>query len=384
MGRGAEGVHIVSVVKAFEKLGHQVTVISPPGIDPLNQTVQNPLDKTNEKTKGINSVWKSISKRAPQIFFEFFEIAYNFIAIWNIHKALKDRRFDFIYERAAYFMFAGAFISWVYGIPLVIEANEVVGIKRARRLIMKPFALILEKLSFRKAVSIFTVSSYLKDRIIKSLGDFQDKVYVTPNAISPEDYRRQTKRIEIRDALGLTDKIVLGFAGWFDWWDRLDLLIDIQYDIKKMGINHVSTLIIGDGPMTGELKGKTRVLELENHVVFTGAVARNDVMDYIDSFDIGVFAHSNEFGSPVVLFEMMGLGKAIVAPELKPITDVITHGYNGIVFPVLDKSALLDGVLSIINNPERILQIGIAAKDTVFKLHSWEGNALKIIKSVKD
>lgn len=383
MGRGAEGVHINSIVNAFEKLGHHVTVISPPGIDPLDHAGQSPLDKTTEETRGINSLWKYVSKKAPQIFFEFLEIGYNILSVLKIRKEIKNTHFHFIYERNAYFLFAGALISKLYGIPLVVEANEVVGIKRARPLIMKALAYLIETATFRTAASIFTVSSYLKARIMEVI-DSPNKVYITPNAIDPEEYNQKTRRNEIRQKYGIDNNIVIGFAGWFDWWDRLDLLIDVQKEIVDKGYDNVSALIIGDGPMTSDLKEQVKQLGLENKIIFTGAVVRQDVIHYIDAIDIGVFSHSNQFGSPVVLFEMMGLGKTIVAPKLDPITDVIEHEKTGIIFSPLDKTSLIESILSLVDNPEKICLIGNSAKKMVLKCHNWECNAIKIIDSLKD
>ena len=57
-GRGAEGVHIVSIVHALEKLGHRVTVLSPSGVDPLNAAGDAPVDKARVETRGMQTVWK--------------------------------------------------------------------------------------------------------------------------------------------------------------------------------------------------------------------------------------------------------------------------------------------------------------------------------------
>jgi glycosyltransferase involved in cell wall biosynthesis len=337
MGRGAEGIHIASIVNAFKELGHQITIISPPGVDPLSSVGRAPVDKTDDSTKGMSTIWKYISKKAPQFFFELLELGYNIISIIRIRNAIKKGYFDFIYERNAYFLFAGAFISRFYGIPLIIEANEVVGIKRARKLVLVRLAQRLEKITFNTAASIFTVSSYLKEKMLSTVNS-PEKVYIMPNAIEPEKFTKiKTRRDEIRRKYGISNEIVLGFAGWFDWWDRLDILINIQKEILERGYRNVITIIIGDGPMSQDLKEKVRIYRLENYVFFTGAVPRNEVLDYIDALDIGVFSHSNEFGSPVVLFEMMGLGKAIIAPDLKPMTDVIEDGKTGIIFKKLDK-----------------------------------------------
>jgi glycosyltransferase involved in cell wall biosynthesis len=384
MGRGAEGIHIASIVNAFEELGHRVTIISPPGVDPLSNIGQAPVDKAEDNTKGINTLWKYISKKAPQVCFEFLELGYNILSILKLRKVITKEHFDFIYERNAYFLFAGAFISRCYGIPLVVEANEVVGIKRARKLIMVRLAQILEKFTFSTAVSVFTVSSYLK-KMILTVVNSPEKVYALPNAIDPGKFIKiNTRRDEIRSKYGITDEIILGFAGWFDWWDRLDILINMQKEILERGYRNVSTIIIGDGVMSKDLKDMVKQYELENHVFFTGAVPRNEVIDYIDALDIGVFSHSNEFGSPVVLFEMMGLGKPIIAPDLKPMTDVIANGKTGLIFKTLKEDSLLESILKLVENPEELNRIGNNAKEYVFENHSWKGNSLKIIESLKN
>ena len=76
-GRGAEGVHISSIVRSLEELGHTVTVLSPPGIDPMENAGNAPIDKSDVSTKGVNSIWKFISKNIPNFLFEIIEIAYN-------------------------------------------------------------------------------------------------------------------------------------------------------------------------------------------------------------------------------------------------------------------------------------------------------------------
>jgi glycosyltransferase involved in cell wall biosynthesis len=380
-GRGAEGVHIASMIQAFKDLGHLVTILSPPGVDPLTVIGQKPLDKSDSKTSGIDKMWKYISRYSPQIFFELLEIFYNFVAILRMKKIMTAVKIDFIYERNAYFLFAGAYISKRYNIPLVVEANEVVGIKRARRLILKNIALKLESYTFNVANSIFTVSSFLKRKIAETVID-QEKVNVTPNAVDPKNYQRPTKREEIRRELELSDKIVMGFAGWFDWWDRLDILIDAQKELTDIGYGNVSTMLIGDGPGINELKEQALQLGIKAQIIFTGAVERKKVLDYIDAIDIGVFAHSNDFGSPVVLFEMMSLGKPIVAPALEPIQDVIKNKENGVIFKSLDRHDFRVALQSLLDDELLRETIGTNAKKCCMEKYTWDTNAKNVLKSL--
>lgn len=379
MGRGAEGLHISSIVKAYENKGHQVTVVSPPGIDPMKEYGEKPLDKASEETKGIKTLWKSISKYAPEILFEVLEILYNIYAIIRIKKIVKQKRVDIIYERNAYFLFAGAFIARHYKIPLVVEVNEVVGIRRARPLILRVIATSIEKYVFEKSKVIFAVSSLLKSKINSCT---TCPVIVTPNAVDPSRFNNKSNRDEIRRKFCLEDRIVLGFAGWFDWWDRLDLLLLAQKKIIDLGYTNVSTIIIGEGLRLSELKEMSKQLGIDDRVIFTGAVNRKEIIDYLDAIDIGVLPHSNDFGSPVVLFEMMALGKIIVAPSLMPIQDVIVHGTNGFMFPPLDSDMMAKTISDIIINYKAMKNIGDRAREITLKEHTWDNNASVIIDSV--
>jgi glycosyltransferase involved in cell wall biosynthesis len=378
MGRGAEGVHIASMVRAFESLGHSVVVLSPPGVDPLRTVGQRPLDKSRSRVTGLSAVWKAISTKAPQFLFEFLEIAYNIWASFRLSKIIKENSIDLLYERCAYFLCAGAHVAKKRGIPYVIEANEVVGVKRARRLRLQRLAAMMEKYSFKRAKTICVVSSFLGRKVEEVVGK-EVPVCVTPNAIDPSLIDRVTRRDEIRETLGIADKVVLGFAGWFDWWDRLDLLLDLQKRICGAGYRNVVTLVIGDGPVAKDLQDKSKELGIDEFVIFTGPVERVSVIDYIDSIDVGVLAHSNDFGSPVVLFEMMALAKPIVAPALGPITDVITHGLNGLLFKPLDADRMLHEVMSIINHPECASHLGKKAREIAKERFTWTGNAGRVI-----
>src|SRR4051812_11716861 len=96
-GRGAEAVHISSIVYALREMGHTVTVVSPPGIDPMNPEQSTPVDKANVKTGGMQTFWKLVSKSLPNFMFEIAEMAYNIPAYRRLNAVLKSQKFDVIY-----------------------------------------------------------------------------------------------------------------------------------------------------------------------------------------------------------------------------------------------------------------------------------------------
>ena len=106
-GRGAEGNHIVSIVTALRQLGHEVDVLSPPGVDPFDPNSTVPVDKANAKTQGWSSIWKVMSKHMPNALFEVAEMFYNIPAYFRIRAALREKKYDLVFERYAFYLLAG-------------------------------------------------------------------------------------------------------------------------------------------------------------------------------------------------------------------------------------------------------------------------------------
>lgn len=376
MARGAEGTHIISIVNGFKKLGHEVFIVSPPGIETLKVAGGSPIDKSDVKTVGLNSFWKLLSRHAPQFGFEIFEILYNFYAIVKLFIEVKRQGgVDLIYERNANFLFAGTVVSMFFKIPIHIEVNEVVGVERARSICFVKMADRIESYVFSNATALFPVSSYLKNRILLVCPNADARVI--PNAIDPERFS-SANAAAVKNKYHTEGKTVLGFVGWFDRWDRLDVLIDLQKELMQNNYNSI-LMLVGDGPIVSDLKIKIVKEHMGEQVILTGPVPKKEVVDYIAAFDIGLLAHSNEFGSPIVLFEMMALGKCVVAPRLDPILDVVEDGINGVIFSPLDTRDLFNKTSWLLQRPEEIIKIGDKAKDNVLVKHTWDKNAERIL-----
>ncbi|MFO1456172.1 MAG: glycosyltransferase family 4 protein [Steroidobacteraceae bacterium] len=379
-GRGAEGLHIRSIVEALRAAGHEVTVLSPPGIDPLAVDADVPVDKGQVRTRGMQSIWKWISRHVPGTMFEIAEIAYNMPASFRLNRALRSGRYQVVYERYAFFLIAGAWASARHGVPFVLEANEVSGIAhRARAQHMTGICAAIERRLLRRCRGILTVSSYLRDRIIEQ-GAAPDRVHVVPNAFDMSRVRGVKRDPALAARCGVADSIVIGFVGWFDEWDRLDLLIRV---FSRLRPSHpqLKLLLVGDGPVTARLKQDAARLGVESSVVFAGAVPRKHVLEYASLLDVAVLPHSNDFGSPVVMFEFMGLGIPVVAPRLGPILDVHRDGQSAVLFDPLDEEQMQAAILSLVDSAALRAVVARRAQEKLVRDHSWARNAQRILEA---
>jgi glycosyltransferase involved in cell wall biosynthesis len=377
-GRGAEGNHIVSIVTALRGLGHRVDVLSPAGLDPFDPQATVPVDKAKTETKGWSSVWKNISKHVPNWMFELGEIFYNVPAYLRVAGALRQKDYDLVFERYAFYMVGGALATKRSGCRFLLEVNEVSGIPgRARKQTFVSLCAWFERRLFKRCTIIHAVSSYLGERILA-----QDvsptKLVVAPNGFDIERVRRARPRQEMRDRFDLKESIVIGFAGWFDHWDRLDFLANAFALVHREHPN-TKLCLIGDGPGAVEVQKTAADLGLQDALVMTGAVARSEIYDHLQMLDIGVLPHSNVYGSPIVMFEMMGLKIPLAVPKLAPLLDVHGDGATALLFVPLDANGLVDCLMRLVESQPLRSQLAEKAFYRLNDKYTWHKTAQQIL-----
>jgi glycosyltransferase involved in cell wall biosynthesis len=378
MGRSSQAMHIRSLVGAWQADGHEVTIVSPPGVDPLKSAGMMPFLRKQDRAHGLQRIWKYISCECPQFAFEVIELLYNLFLPFRLLPILWGQPNAVLYERHAYFMFMGVLLGKWLKRPVVLEVNELAGFRRVRGLIMERLARRIDAWVFAKASHVVCVSRVLGVEV-QQRGANLERVHVLPNAIDPNRFRNPDSAQSLRVTLGLQGALVVGHVGLFYPWDRLDVLIEVVNGIRGRH-PEIKVLLVGDGPEMEKLQQTACRLGMEDAVIFSGPVARDDVAAYIDAMDICVLPDSNVFGSPIALFEFMAMGKPCVVPDLGPMRDVIEDNVTGIMFPRENYGDLGKALLRLAEDSALRIRIGDRARQTVFERHTWAANARFIVQ----
>lgn len=130
-------------------------------------------------------------------------------------------------------------------------------------------------------------------------------VTIINNAIDLDKFAfNQEKRDELRKALDLEDKFVIGHVGRFMKQKNHEFLIDVFAEVVKQKGKAV-LLLIGDGPLMKFIREKVSELHLTDKVIFLGV--RSDVADLYNVMDVFVLPSYYE-GLPVVGVECQANG----------------------------------------------------------------------------
>ncbi len=118
-------------------------------------------------------------------------------------------------------------------------------------------------------------------------------------------------------------------------------------------------LVVGDGPLRGELLELARQLGLGESAVFAGYQPR--VAPFIGGFDVAVLSSCDYEGCSNYLLETMGLNRPVVATDIGGNRELVRDGETGFLVRPRDPRALADAVLALLRDPALASRLSSAA-----------------------
>ena len=112
----------------------------------------------------------------------------------------------------------------------------------------------------------------------------------------------------------------------------------------------VVILIVGDGELRPQLEARAAALRLNSNVRFLGW--RRDLATIYAATDVFALTSRNE-GTPVALIEAMASGVPGVSTNVGGVATVIADSSMGVVVPLDDDAAFVDGVTRLLTANER-------------------------------
>jgi glycosyltransferase involved in cell wall biosynthesis len=151
----------------------------------------------------------------------------------------------------------------------------------------------------------------------------------------------------LRSSLGIDEgDPVVGTVANLRWQKGHAYLLQAAATVRQK-FPKVRFVLVGRGPLEGDLRRQASDLGLDGSLVFAGA--RDDAPRVMKSFDV-VALPSVQEGLPLVVLEAMAVGAPLVATRVGGIPEAVTHGRDGLLVPPRDPDALADAISSILGD----------------------------------
>lgn len=323
---------------------------------------------------------------------ESLALSYNLRFARKVEKGLAGRVPSFIYQRHGRYVVSGALLSRRLRRPLVLEYNgsEVWIAKHWDPARFLPWLRICEEISLAAAALITVVSEALRQELIER-GIPEEKILVNPNGVDPDIFHPDCDGNDIRQQLGFQKgQVAVGFIGSFSYWHGIGVLqgairLLLREQESDATFPELRFVLIGDGPLSPEIREALDPYRKRGWVVFTGQLSHEQAPQYLAAADILVSPHvpmpdgKPFFGSPTKLFEYMAMGKAIVASNLDQLARVLAHQETAWLVEPGSARELADAIRLLAADAEMRSYLGNNARKNALSNHTWQQNAARVL-----
>jgi glycosyltransferase involved in cell wall biosynthesis len=165
----------------------------------------------------------------------------------------------------------------------------------------------------------------------------------------------------LRAALGLPpDAVVIGSIGRLNAQKGHRHLLAAAARVLASN-DQARLLIVGDGDLMAALQVQASALDIAERVVFAGH--RADIPAVLAAIDVLCISSTYE-GTPLVLFEAMAAGRAIVSTAVDGCREVLADGITGLLVPPQDDDALATALERVLANGALRTALGDSARQT--------------------
>ena len=149
-------------------------------------------------------------------------------------------------------------------------------------------------------------------------------------------------------------------------------------EVKKLYPNATFGLLGGEGDIS-----KEDILEFieDNSIEYYGET--NSVLPYLEDCSVFVLPTYRE-GFPVAVMEAQSVGRAVIISDTIGCKDTVNDGFNGFKVCVQNVNALKEKCIYFIENPKKVVEMGLNARQFALDNFDQEKINNKIIQLINE
>lgn len=269
------------------------------------------------------------------------------------------------------------------GASVCLEINAAFFDESVNKLPFRSLFQQLEVNRYKQADACVVVSSYLK-KYLENRGVPAKKILVNHNGVDLEIFT-PSAIADIRAEYDIPkDAFLLGYVGGMEPFRRLPEVIRYISELRKAGNTDIYFMLIGDGQDMPEIQREIEACgdSLKFAVKCVGWVPHSEISTYLSAFDLAVFPFTNDYCSPLKLFEYLGAGLSAVGPKTSAVTEVFEDGVH-LKMVEQDGSDFKRIVLELKGNENLRKQLARNGQQLVLENYTWKKNAERVLGHVE-
>jgi glycosyltransferase involved in cell wall biosynthesis len=398
-GRGGGfTTHMEEMIHSFRKLGHEVVVLDTKGERGDSRVAG--VGGESSALHGVRSHGESgvgarssggttgsarggglgaIPRGLRVLLRDAYYVLHNASFYSRVLNALSRRPpFDFVYERYYVYQFAGTAAAARRDVPVVLEFNASIDeTKLTDGLGLRALAAGIERRVTSRADAVVAVSDVVKRHLV-GLKLPPEKVHVLHNGVNLEKFYPGISGEAVRQKFGFgSTDVVVGFVGGFSVWHGVHLLHEVAPLVTKKD-NRLRFFMVGGREGNPRFDAFRERVEREGFAGcfrFAGEVPRDDVPKCVAAMEIAIIPWATDYGSPTKTFEYMGMAKALVAPRVAALEEVLEHGKTALLVTPGDVKGIAEALLALAADVGLRESLGKNARNMVESTFNWDRNA---------
>ncbi|GAA5083484.1 glycosyltransferase family 4 protein [Microbacterium yannicii] len=171
---------------------------------------------------------------------------------------------------------------------------------------------------------------------------------------------------------------LLAYIGIMGPQDGVENIVAVMDElVHRRGRTGVRAVLLGFGDCLEDLKRETVERRLTDNIVFTGRVGPAEIAQYLSSADLGLGPDLNtplnNVSTMNKTMEYMAYGLPSVSFDLAETR--VSAGDTGVMVPSGDIGAFADAVEALLDDDERRVELGLAARARVAEVLDWRPQA---------
>lgn len=234
--------------------------------------------------------------------------------------------------------------------------------------------VLLRRALASRAAAVTVVSQDMVASLPEVRSRKGDRPRVMPMGVDTDSFKPEPPDEELRGRLSIRGPCLL-FVGRLAEKKGVRYLLEAMPEVLRHS-PECTLVIVGDGPLRGELQSLAGELGITGNVRFVGGVAHQQLPPYYATADIfvgpSVVAQSGDteaFG--VVFAEAMAAGRPVVATSVGGVGDIVVPGRTGLLVEPQSASALAEAIKQLLDAPDAVRKMAALGHRWARRKFEW-------------